>query len=34
MGLKAFSVTIILLLTGAILARVTPEDFGMEEKTH
>jgi hypothetical protein len=34
MSLKALSVTIILLLTGAMLARVKPEDFGMQEKTH
>jgi hypothetical protein len=34
MSLKALSVTMILLLTGAMLARVTPEDFGLQEKTH
>ena len=31
--LKALSVTILLALTGAMLARVKPEDFGLQEKT-
>jgi hypothetical protein len=31
--LKALSVTILLVLTGAMLARVKPEDFGLQEKT-
>ena len=31
--LKALSVTILLALTGAMLARVKPEDFGLQEKS-
>lgn len=30
--LKALSISILLALTGAMLARATPEDFGLKEK--